>query len=136
MCFPVTAFSLASGEGLVTRSGSVHGFWARQCLVHIKRDACAYLLTAANVSRDTRRILAPSQPTRHCVPPYMGEALLMARGPELQPLIDHLREQAQGRDDITSNDPSTFDRGSWFAKLARRGEDLIAAGLSHARMSC
>jgi hypothetical protein len=29
-----------------------------------------------------------------------GEALLTARRPELQPLIEHLREVAQGRDDI------------------------------------
>jgi hypothetical protein len=29
-----------------------------------------------------------------------GEALLTARQSELQPLIDHLREVAQGRDDI------------------------------------
>jgi hypothetical protein len=29
-----------------------------------------------------------------------GEALLAARRLELRPLIDHLREQAQGRDDI------------------------------------
>jgi hypothetical protein len=29
-----------------------------------------------------------------------GEALLTARRPELRPLIDHLREVAQGRDDI------------------------------------
>jgi hypothetical protein len=29
-----------------------------------------------------------------------GEALLMSKRPELQPLIDHLREVAQGRDDI------------------------------------
>jgi hypothetical protein len=29
-----------------------------------------------------------------------GEALLTARRPELQPLIDHLREVAEGRDDI------------------------------------
>jgi hypothetical protein len=29
-----------------------------------------------------------------------GEALLTARRSELQPLIDHLREVAQGRDDI------------------------------------
>ena len=28
------------------------------------------------------------------------EALLAAKRPELQPLIDHLREVAQGRDDI------------------------------------
>jgi hypothetical protein len=29
-----------------------------------------------------------------------GEALLTAQRPELQPLIDHLAEVAQGRDDI------------------------------------
>jgi hypothetical protein len=29
-----------------------------------------------------------------------GQALLTAKRPELQPLIDHLREVAQGRDDI------------------------------------
>jgi len=29
-----------------------------------------------------------------------GEALLTAKRPELQPLIDHLREVARGRDDI------------------------------------
>jgi hypothetical protein len=29
-----------------------------------------------------------------------GKALLAAKRPELQPLIDHLREVAQGRDDI------------------------------------
>jgi hypothetical protein len=29
-----------------------------------------------------------------------GEALLTARRAELRPLIDHLREVAQGRDDI------------------------------------
>jgi hypothetical protein len=29
-----------------------------------------------------------------------GEALLTGKRPELQPLIDHLREAAQGRDDI------------------------------------
>jgi hypothetical protein len=29
-----------------------------------------------------------------------GEALLTARRPELQPLIDHVRETAQGREDI------------------------------------
>jgi hypothetical protein len=29
-----------------------------------------------------------------------GEALLTAKRPELPPLIDHLREVAQGRDDI------------------------------------
>jgi hypothetical protein len=29
-----------------------------------------------------------------------GEALPTAQRPELQPLIDHLREAAQGRDDL------------------------------------
>ena len=29
-----------------------------------------------------------------------GEALLTAKRAELQPLIDHLREVAQGRDDV------------------------------------
>jgi hypothetical protein len=57
-----------------------------------------------------------------------GEALFMARRPELRPLIDHLREQAQGRDDIRTECAGVIS-GSWFAKPARRGEDLIAAGL-------
>jgi hypothetical protein len=57
-----------------------------------------------------------------------GEALLTARRPELQPLIDHLREVAQGRDDIRTECAGII-AGSWFAGAARRGEDLIAAGL-------
>jgi hypothetical protein len=57
-----------------------------------------------------------------------GEALLTARRPELQPLIDHLREVAQGRDDIRVECAGII-AGSWFAGAARRGEDLIAAGL-------
>ena len=57
-----------------------------------------------------------------------GEALLTARRPELQPLIDHLREVAQGRDDIRVECAGTI-AGSWFSSTARRGEDLIAAGL-------
>jgi len=57
-----------------------------------------------------------------------GEALLTARRPELQPLIDHLREVAQGRDDIRTECAGII-AGSWFASPARRGEDLIAAGL-------
>jgi hypothetical protein len=57
-----------------------------------------------------------------------GEALLTARRPELQPLIDHLREVAQGRDDIRTECAGTI-AGSWFSSIARRGEDLIAAGL-------
>ena len=48
--------------------------------------------------------------------------------PELQPLIDHLREVAQGRDDIRTECAGTI-AGSWFASGARRGEELIAAGL-------
>jgi hypothetical protein len=57
-----------------------------------------------------------------------GEALLTARRPELQPLIDHLRGVAQGRDDVRVECAGTI-AGSWFAGAARRGEDLIAAGL-------
>jgi hypothetical protein len=57
-----------------------------------------------------------------------GEALLTARRPELQPLIDRLREVAQGRDDIRVECAGTI-AGTWFSSTARRGEDLIAAGL-------
>jgi hypothetical protein len=57
-----------------------------------------------------------------------GEALLTARRPELQPLIDHLREVAQGRDDIRIECAGTIAR-AWFASGVRRGEELIAAGL-------
>ena len=57
-----------------------------------------------------------------------GEALLTARRPELQPLIDHLREVAQGRDDIRTECAGTI-AGSWFSSTARRGEELIAPGL-------
>jgi hypothetical protein len=57
-----------------------------------------------------------------------GEALLTAKRPELQPLIDHLREVAQGRDDIRVECDGTI-AGWWFSSPARRGEELIAAGL-------
>jgi hypothetical protein len=57
-----------------------------------------------------------------------GEALLTARRPELQPLIEHLREVAQGRDDIRTECAGTL-AGGWFASGVRRGEELIAAGL-------
>jgi hypothetical protein len=57
-----------------------------------------------------------------------GEALLTARQPELQLLIDHLREVAQGRDDVRVECAGVI-AGWWFADTARRGEDLIAAGL-------
>jgi hypothetical protein len=57
-----------------------------------------------------------------------GEALLTAKRPELQPLIDHLREVAQGRDDIRTECAGTI-AGAWFAGADRRGEELIAAGL-------
>jgi hypothetical protein len=59
--------------------------------------------------------------------PY-GEALLTAKRPELQPLIDHLREVAQGRDDIRVECAGTM-AGSWFAGAARQSHELIAAGL-------
>jgi len=48
-----------------------------------------------------------------------GEALLAARRPEFQPLIDHLREVAQGRDDSRVECAGTI-AGSWFQ--APRGE--------------
>src|SRR5215204_5637448 len=57
-----------------------------------------------------------------------GEALLTARWPELQPLVDHLRDVAQGRDDIRTECAGVI-AGSWFASGVRRGEELIAAGL-------
>jgi len=57
-----------------------------------------------------------------------GEALLAARRPELQPLINYLREVAQGRDHIRVECAGTI-AGSLFSSAARRGEDLIAAGL-------
>jgi hypothetical protein len=57
-----------------------------------------------------------------------GEALLTAKRPELQPLIDHLREVAQGRDDIRVECAGIL-AGSWFSSGVRRGEELIAAGL-------
>jgi hypothetical protein len=47
---------------------------------------------------------------------------------ELQPLIDHLREVAQGRDDIRVECAGTI-AGTWFSSGVRRGEELIAAGL-------
>jgi hypothetical protein len=57
-----------------------------------------------------------------------GEAQFTAKRPELQPLIDHLREVAEGRDDIRVECAGTI-AGSWFSSIARRGEDLIAARL-------
>jgi hypothetical protein len=45
-----------------------------------------------------------------------GEALLTAKRPELQPLIDHLREVAQGRDDIRIECAGVI-AGSWFSSL-------------------
>jgi hypothetical protein len=57
-----------------------------------------------------------------------GEALLTAKRPELRPLVDHLAEQAQGRDDIRTECAGII-AGAWFASPVRRGEELIAAGL-------
>jgi hypothetical protein len=57
-----------------------------------------------------------------------GEALLAAKRPELQPLIDHLREIAQGRVDIRTECVGVI-AGAWFAGIGKRGEDLVAAGL-------
>jgi hypothetical protein len=64
-----------------------------------------------------------------------GEALLTARRPELQPLIDHLREVAQGRDDIRVECAGIL-AGSRFSSTARRGEDLIAAGSFDVGRAC
>ena len=61
-----------------------------------------------------------------------GEALLTARRPELQPLIDHLREVAQGRDDIRVECAGTI-AGAWVSSKDRRGDELIAAGPIDAR---
>jgi hypothetical protein len=47
-----------------------------------------------------------------------GEALLTARCSELEPLIDHLREVAQGRDDIRVECAGIL-AGSWFSSAAR-----------------
>ena len=57
-----------------------------------------------------------------------GQARLAAKRPELQPLIDHLREVAQGRDDLRT-EVAGIIAGSWFASGVRRGEELLAAGL-------
>ena len=57
-----------------------------------------------------------------------GEALLVAKRPELQPLIDHLRDVAQGRDDIRTECAGVLPVPGLGA-IGRRGEDLIAAGL-------
>jgi hypothetical protein len=48
-----------------------------------------------------------------------GEALLAARQPELQPLINHLREAADERDDIRTECAGVI-AGSRFASNARR----------------
>jgi hypothetical protein len=57
-----------------------------------------------------------------------AKALLAAKRPALQPLIDHLREVAQGRGDLRTECAGVI-AGSWFAGGGRRGEELIAAGL-------
>jgi hypothetical protein len=49
-----------------------------------------------------------------------GEALLAATRPELQPLIDHLREVAQGSDDIRIECAGRI-AGGWLASKERRG---------------
>jgi hypothetical protein len=43
-------------------------------------------------------------------------------------LIDHLREVAQGRDDIRTECAGVV-AGAWFASKERLGHELIAAGL-------
>jgi hypothetical protein len=58
-----------------------------------------------------------------------GEALLLARRRELQPLIDELCELTDGRDDIRVECAGTI-AGAWFANPGMaQGHELIAAGL-------
>jgi hypothetical protein len=57
-----------------------------------------------------------------------AEALLAAKRPELQPLIDHHREVAPGCEDIRTECAGVI-AGAWFSSKDRRGEELIAAGL-------
>jgi hypothetical protein len=64
--------------------------------------------------------------TRSCH--QRSTAQLTANRPELQPLIDRLREATLGRDDIRTECAGVI-AGSWFAGIGKRGEDLIAAGL-------
>jgi hypothetical protein len=52
-----------------------------------------------------------------------GEALLTAKRPELQPLIDHLREI--GRDATTSEQSARNHRRRMVSSPDRRGEELI-----------
>ena len=58
-----------------------------------------------------------------------GEALLAAQRGDLQPLIDHLAEQAAGRDDVRVECAGLI-AGWWFASPAtQQGYELIAVGL-------
>jgi hypothetical protein len=82
-------------------------------------------------SRDIYRIfvryLAMSTKDQILSSELHGEALLTAIRPEPQPLIDHLREVAQGRDDIRIECAGTI-AGSWFSSTARQGEDPSRPG--------
>jgi methylmalonyl-CoA mutase cobalamin-binding subunit len=66
--------------------------------------------------------------------PAAREALACRQAARASTLIDQLAEQAQGRDDIMTECGGII-AGSWFAKPARRGEDLIAAA-SPGRRPC
>jgi hypothetical protein len=44
-------------------------------------------------------------------------------------LIAHLREVAEGRDDIRTECAHGTIAGAWFSNRVRRGEELVAAGL-------
>jgi len=57
-----------------------------------------------------------------------GQALLAAKRPELQPLIDHVCEVAHGRDDIRTECAGSHCRRV-VASKERRGHEAIAAGL-------
>jgi hypothetical protein len=104
---------------------------ARSTLVKISASASQVrsqpLLSATRLTARRWTSMLTNSPARAVGAAY-GEALLTAKRPELQPLIDHLAEVAKGRDDIRTECAGIL-AGSWFSSTARRGEDLIAAGL-------
>src|SRR5215207_930794 len=58
-----------------------------------------------------------------------GDALILAKNPELEPLMAELPEIAAGRDDIRMECAGTI-AGSWQASPGTKyGHELIAAGL-------
>jgi hypothetical protein len=79
--------------------------------------------------RRRRQHLTMCQPKiKSCPPSSTAKRYSPPNDANSNPLIDHLREVAQGRDDIRVECAGIL-AGSWFSSGARRGEDLIAAGL-------